>query len=225
MSSTRLNNLSESDREAFLLAHRCPTGRLGREVAEDMNSHHLPLREWGLNLVKFPAESRLLEAACGGGMTARSLLRERGVSSLVGFDLSEEMARFSRRINREEVDNSRAVFLAADVSYLPFADSSFDGALAFETIYFWPDLARGIRELIRTLRPGGPLLIVNELYRYQELTNEEEGVIELLEMEVLTPDGYLEVLAQAGLENLKVNLHPDQPWIALTGCCPGKGNE
>ena len=221
MTGIRLSNQAESEREAYLLAHRRPTGRLGRQVAERMNSHHRPLREWGLGLGEFPEEARLLEAACGGGMTARALLRERGVSSLVGFDLSKEMARFSRRINRQDVETGRAAFLAADVLNLPLSDCSFDGAVAFETTYFWPDLVRGIRELIRVLRPGGRLLIVNELYRYPGLAGEEEEIIKLLEMEVLTPEEYSDRLLAAGLEEVGVSLHPDHPWIALTALRPG----
>jgi len=154
-------------------------------------------------------------------MTARTLLGEKSVSSLVGFDLSEEMARFSRRINREDVEAARASFLTADVSYLPFFDSYFDGAVAFETTYFWPDPVRGIRELVRVLQPGGRLLIVNELYRYPGLTGEEEEIIELLEMEVLTPEEYRERLTAAGLEDVRITLHPKHPWIAMTAGRPG----
>ena len=217
----RGNRQTELEREAYLLAHRRPTGSLGRQVAESMNSHHRPLREWGLKLGSFSDHARILEAACGGGMTARALIRKRGVSSLVGFDLSEEMARFSRRINRDGCETARCAFLAADVSNLPFSDYSFDEAVAFETIYFWPNLVRGLRELLRVLRPGGRMLIVNELYRYPGLTEEEKDVIKLLEMEVLTPDKYRARLAEAGLENVKITLHTDHPWIALTGRRPG----
>lgn len=216
------NNQDKSEREAYLLAHRRPTGTLGRQVAESMNSHHGPLRKWGLNLMRFPDSARLLEAACGGGMTAHTLLREEGISSLVGFDLSEDMAVFSRRINQADVGTARAAFITADVTFLPFPDHSFDGAVAFETTYFWPDLVRGTRELRRVLRPGARLFIVNELYRYPELPDEEEAVIELLGMEVLTPDEYRDRLSAAGLENVRITLHPDHPWIALTGRCPGQ---
>jgi ubiquinone/menaquinone biosynthesis C-methylase UbiE len=215
MTVLRLNNQEQSEREAYLLAHRRPTGRLGRQVAERMNAHHRPLREWGLGLGEFPEQARILDAACGGGMTARSLLREMGVSSLIGFDLSEEMARFSRRINREDVEAARCAFLAADVSDLPFRDYSFDGVVAFETTYFWPDPVRGIRELVRVLRPAGRLLIVNELYRYPGLNGEEEEIIKLLEMEVLTPEEYRDRLLAAGLEDVRISLHPDHPWIAM----------
>ena len=216
MTGPRQNNQAGAERDTYLLAHRRPTGRLGRQVAEGMNSHHRPLREWGLKLGEFSSHARILEVACGGGMTARALLRDMGVSSLVGFDLSEEMARFSRRINQADVGMARAVFLAADVSSLPFPDYSFDGAVAFETIYFWPDLVRGLRELVRVLRPGGSLLIVNELYRYPGLTEEEEGIIKLLEMEVLTPEEYSTRLEAAGLDDVRITLHPDHPWITLT---------
>lgn len=219
MTSTRLNS---SDREAYLLAHRCPTGRLGRKVAENMNIHHRPLRKWGLRLENFPGGARILEAACGGGMTARTLLKEKDISSLIGFDLSEEMVRFSRRVNQEDVGTARAAFLTADVTDLPFLNHSFDGAVAFETTYFWTDLIGGIRELRRVLRPGGHLLIVNELFRYPGLSEDDRKIIDLLKMEVLTPDEYRNRLKEAGMEGVRIILHPDHPWIAMTACRPGQ---
>jgi len=45
------------------------------------------------------------------------------------------------------------------VSELPFADSSFTKALALHSIYFWPSVETGLRELYRVLSPDGRLAI------------------------------------------------------------------
>lgn len=45
---------------------------------------------------------------------------------------------------------------------LPFEEASFDLVSAFETVYFWPDLNRGFREVFRVLAPGGRFLVVCE---------------------------------------------------------------
>ena len=43
-----------------------------------------------------------------------------------------------------------------------FADNWFDAVMAFETVYFWPDLPRCFREVWRVLKPGGTFFICNE---------------------------------------------------------------
>ncbi len=43
---------------------------------------------------------------------------------------------------------------------LPFADGSFDGAMATYTVHQWSDLERGIAEMKRVTRPGGAIVIL-----------------------------------------------------------------
>lgn len=42
--------------------------------------------------------------------------------------------------------------VAADAEHLPFADQSFDAAMAFATIHHWPDPIAGLREMRRVAR-------------------------------------------------------------------------
>jgi ubiquinone/menaquinone biosynthesis C-methylase UbiE len=47
----------------------------------------------------------------------------------------------------------------ADAAALPFPDASFERVLCVNTIYFWPDPARALREIHRVLKPGGRLVL------------------------------------------------------------------
>ena len=49
----------------------------------------------------------------------------------------------------------------ASVAELPFEAEQFDVVTAFETIYFWPELAQNFREVYRVLKPGGTFFICN----------------------------------------------------------------
>ena len=44
-----------------------------------------------------------------------------------------------------------------------------DRVTAFETVYFWPELAQNFREVYRVLKPGGVFFICNEAVSYTHL--------------------------------------------------------
>jgi SAM-dependent methyltransferase len=91
---------------------------------------------------------QILDAGCGGGATMESLRR---YGSVRGIEISEEAVEYNRERGRE-------VGLGS-IERMPFADSSFDLALALDVIEHLPDDLPALRELFRTLRPGGSLLV------------------------------------------------------------------
>ena len=50
----------------------------------------------------------------------------------------------------------------ASVAELPFEAEQFEIVTAFETVYFWPELAQNFREVYRVLKLGGTFFICNE---------------------------------------------------------------
>lgn len=72
-----------------------------------------------------------------------------------GVDLSPEMVRVARR------DHPGVPFEVADVRALPFADASFDGAVAWYSLMYLPphDRPRAFGEIARVVRPGGHLVV------------------------------------------------------------------
>ena len=89
---------------------------------------------------------RVLDAGCGPG---RYLARLEGRS--IGADLSAGMAREA---------SSFAPAVVSDVQHLPFASSTFDGALAAHMLYHVPDIGAAAAELARVCRPGATVLAV-----------------------------------------------------------------
>jgi SAM-dependent methyltransferase len=49
--------------------------------------------------------------------------------------------------------------MRAAAADLPFRDMLFDAAFTVNTFQFWPDPARGLREIARVLAPNGRLVI------------------------------------------------------------------
>ncbi|MHB8642382.1 MAG: bifunctional demethylmenaquinone methyltransferase/2-methoxy-6-polyprenyl-1,4-benzoquinol methylase UbiE [Gaiellaceae bacterium] len=95
---------------------------------------------------------RVLDAACGTGDLA--VLAARAGADVIGLDFSEAMLERARR-KAPALD-----WVQGDLLALPFDDASFDAATVGFGIRNVSDLARGIDELRRVLRPGGRLAIL-----------------------------------------------------------------
>ena len=76
---------------------------------------------------------------------------------MVGVDPSEVMCAVARRHNRRAIAAGQVRVACGDSEHIPAADASFDKVFSTHTLYFWPDLSRGLAELRRVLRPGGAL--------------------------------------------------------------------
>jgi len=91
----------------------------------------------------------VLDAGCGGGATLESLRSRYG--SAVGVELAEEAVEYARERGRNVIQGS--------ITDLPFADESFDLALALDVVEHVPDDGAALGEMFRVLRPGGALLV------------------------------------------------------------------
>lgn len=99
---------------------------------------------------------RVLDAGCGpGAYVADTLAR---ASELVAFDIAH---------GRLMLIDQRAHPVCGDVQTLPFAEATFDAAMAMHMLYHVPDIALGAAELRRVVRPGGILYAFTNSERAQ----------------------------------------------------------
>ena len=96
-----------------------------------------------------PPHARVLDVAAGTGAITR-LVEARGMR-VIALDQSIEMLRSARRRG--------ATVVHATAGHLPFPDASFDG-LTFGYLLRYVEPAVTMRELVRVLRPGGQLAMV-----------------------------------------------------------------
>jgi len=84
------------------------------------------------------------------------------VGNVVGIDVSGEIVRRAKAGAGEHAPNTRAEFAHCDVRQLPFASDSFDLIVSDSTLDHFrrkSDIATGLAELSRVLKPGGTLVI------------------------------------------------------------------
>ena len=138
-----------------------PRGLLGRLLVSGMNLGHTPMAKWGFTQITVPQKGEIADIGCGGGRNLRRLLERSREGHVYGVDLSPVSVEKSRRLNRWELGKRCRVYQAG-ARRLPFADGALDLVIAFETVYFWPDIVDCFREVRRTLKTGGRFAVIND---------------------------------------------------------------
>jgi ubiquinone/menaquinone biosynthesis C-methylase UbiE len=100
-------------------------------------------------------EDKVLEVGFGPGVAIQLLLHRVPAGSVAGIDYSQEMVRQAAARNAAALRERRVDLRYGSVERLPFADETFDKALAINSMQTWPDARAGLREIQRVLKHGG----------------------------------------------------------------------
>ena len=129
---------------------------------EGMEQDHLPITLPVLDLMQLRPTDNVLDAGCGAGWLSRLLAEQVPEGRVVGMDIADEMV---RRARKNYVDLANAMFVVGGVDEIPWEGNFFDKVISVESSYYWPDPARGLREIFRVLREGGSAWILINYYR------------------------------------------------------------
>jgi SAM-dependent methyltransferase len=129
---------------------------------EGMEQEHLPIVLPLLARMRLAPHDNVLDVGCGSGWLAALLAEQVPEGRVVGLDVSDEMVRRARR-NNDEIEN--AMFVIGEVDEIPWDAQFFNQALSVESAFYWPDPARGMREIFRVLREGGSAWVLINFYR------------------------------------------------------------
>ena len=150
-----------ADRE---LANFPPGGGRRRPMAEqlirfeDADAYERGMSPWSrlagqtfLEWLAPPPGLRWLDVGCGTGAFTELIAEGCAPNEMQGVDPSD--AQLS--VARLQLGASGAVFVHGDAMALPFERQRFDAVVMALVIFFVPDPAKGVAEMVRVVRPGG----------------------------------------------------------------------
>lgn len=195
----------------FLKNCKKPEGYFGHIVLKGMNCGHTPVANWAFDMLQWENGDSILDIGCGGGANIARLLKKYPYSQVDGVDYSRQSVQTSKKVNAD-VLGKRCQITQGDVMSLPFPSKSYHRVTAVETVYFWPDLVEGLREVFRVLKSSGEALIVCEMSdpkKGRKWSKNCEGMTVYTEIQLKS------AMEQAGFTNIQVMRKG--VWIAVLG--------
>lgn len=198
---------------------RHPKGFWGNRALKAMNGKgHAALPEWVFEELKINEDARILDVGCGGGANIKRMLAMCPKGTVTGIDLSKLALEVSTDVNIKEVTDKQCYIMGGNVAQMPLAREIFDVATAFETIYYWASLENGAAEILRVLKPGGMVVIANEM---DGLTEDDRATERAVGgMRIYSIDEIRQSLEDAGFKNIKARHDESRRFICVTANKP-----
>lgn len=199
----------------FYRRGRHPRGFWGRRALIAMNGKkHEALPEWVFGQLPLEDGLRILDIGCGGGDNIRRLLERCPKGHVTGLDISKLAVEMTTDENYPAVKDGLCLVVGGNAVQMPLAKDIFDIAFAFETIYYWSTIDGGFAEAYRVLKPGGTLVIANEL---DGLGPDDEILARRVgAMRIYTPDEIEMSLREAGFTDITIDRDEKRHFLYAT---------
>lgn len=116
-------------------------------------------RKKAVQTVEAKPGMNIVDVCCGTGQLSLELAMTVGTAGhITGLDFSQNMLEKAREHVSGSSYQSIIDLIQGDAMNLPFEDNSFDGATVGWGLRNLPDLEKGIREMIRVVKPGGKVV-------------------------------------------------------------------
>lgn len=208
------------EHEEFLQNARFPMGEGGREILARMRDSHTDVTTWTLQLLDAQGQEQILDIGCGGGRALKRLSPAITTGKLYGIDYAETAVACTKEENAADVASGKLTVVQGSVSELPFPADTFDKIFSIESYYFWPDLQKDVKEILRVLRPGGRVFITADIHDRPNLSQEVLDTIDKLHMTNLSFAAFAQVLEQAGYVDVVIHGKDGTDWMCAEGRKP-----
>lgn len=166
---------------------------------ESMERGHRPVGEQALALMNVPADARVLDVGCGSGWATRLLADYASSGRVTGIDISDEMVRLSSESSQS---HANVDFQTASAEQLPFTDNEFTHAFSMESLYYYADISKALKEINRVLKPGGAFVAVVDMYWESAATHQWIETLNV-PVQLLSIQDYRSLFEGAGFDNVR----------------------
>lgn len=199
----------------YYIRGRRPQGFWGRRALLSMNSkHHAAMPEWVLSELDIKEDDTILDVGCGGGANIARLLKRVPKGKVIGLDYSQLALEIAQDYNYRDYVDKRCLLMGGNAMQMPLAKETYGMITAFETIYYWLSLELGFSEIHRLLKPGGTIVIGNELDGTQEIDRKIERATNY--MRIYNIDEIETHLKQVGFTNIKSRHDEERHFVCVT---------
>ena len=197
-----------------------PRGWVGRFLVRGMNRAHGQMIDWAISQLSVQDSRALLDIGCGGGGALLRLSELASQAELHGIDYSPQSLCVAARTNRRLIEQQRVFLREADVSDLPYDDGRFDLVVAFNSHYFWSDLAEDLREISRVLQPGGTVALAGGEYFGGKHDTRNRKLASNGRMNCQTLPELRDTLYEAGYSKTEIHEEWNRGWFCVVGHKP-----
>ena len=210
--------MSEYGRESMWRDTATADSQRARDLAERLErraraADEIAARDAYLDLLDIAAGAHVLDVGCGSGAVTRDIAKRVGRHGLaVGLDPSPELLAVAHELAHAAGVGDRMEFREGDAHQLPFPDGSFDAVLCVTVLSHVPRGEAAIPELVRVLRPGGRLGVLDQDTDMTAFTHPDRALtrrIVAASSDAMAVDGWLvrqlpSLFQGAGLEDVRV---------------------
>lgn len=109
-----------------------------------------------------PDHAAVLDFGCGNMFTALELLKLNPTLHITGLDVIRD-----QNLTDETLQTKGLEFRITTTKEIPFPDNTFDAVIALATMHHTPDPEYYLSELKRVIKPGGAIILIEEMYIHQ----------------------------------------------------------
>ncbi len=157
----------------------------------------------------------ILDVGCGGGKTVNRLAQQAPLGKVFGIDYSADMVEYSKKVNKKLIAEDRVEIVDESVEKMGFSDDFFDLVTAIETYYFWPIFSDALQEIRRVLKPGGKLLMVNEMVKDGVYEIKNAKMIKQAHVHLLPLEEIRAIMQTVGFVDVQIFTKAGSPWNAV----------
>ncbi len=199
----------------YYIRGRRPQGFWGRRALSIMNGkNHAAMPEWVLSELDIKENDTIMDVGCGGGANIARLLKRVPKGKVIGLDYSQMALEVAQDLNYHDYVDKRCLLMGGNAMQMPLAKETYNIITAFETVYYWLSLELGFSEIYRLLKPGGTIVIGNELDGTQEIDRKIERATNY--MRIYSIDEIEATLKQVGFTNIKSRHDEDRHFVCFT---------